>query len=137
MWEAYGLKNEDFLWAGKALWGGIAGQQQATCGAVSGAAVSLGLRHRCSSADKEKTAVERKAAENEAAEVAREFIQKFGAVTCIGLLGIDISTEQGIKKAKESGIFEQKCHVLLPFLIEKLYQIEEKRPGAGSIVNTG
>ncbi len=46
MWEAYELDNEDLLWAAIAFSGGIAGQQQAPCGAVSASAVCLGLRHR-------------------------------------------------------------------------------------------
>jgi C_GCAxxG_C_C family probable redox protein len=127
MWEAYGMENEDFLWASKALWGGIAGHQKATCGAVAGAVVALGLSHRCPSSDKEKAAAERKAVEEDAAELGREFLEKFGDVTCIGLLGVDMSNEEGRKQARDNGLFEQKCHRYLPFIIEKLYQLEEKR----------
>jgi len=54
MWEAYELGNEDLLWASTAFNGGIASHQQAPCGAVSSSAVCLGLRHRCSLAEKEK-----------------------------------------------------------------------------------
>ena len=47
MWETYDLGNEDMLWAAIAFNGGIGGQQQAPCGAVSASVVCLGLRHRC------------------------------------------------------------------------------------------
>ncbi len=132
MWEAYGLKNKDFLWAGVAFRGGIAGQQQATCGAVSASALALGLRHRRSLADKEKAEKSRNAANEDAGELVRSFIREFGAVTCIGLLGIDLSDEEANKRARESGVFEQKCHKQIEFVIEKLYELDEKRNSPGN-----
>jgi C_GCAxxG_C_C family probable redox protein len=125
MWEAYGLKNEDFLWAGTAFRGGIAGQQQATCGAVAAAALALGLRHRCSLADKEKAEQARKATNDDAAELVKSFIQRFGAVTCIGLTGVDFSDEKATKRAIDSGLL--KCDQQVQFVIEKLYELEDKR----------
>jgi len=127
MWEAYGLKNEDFLWAGTAFRGGIAGQQQATCGAVTAGALALGLRHRRPLADKEKAEQARNAANEDAADLVKSFIQKFGAVTCIGLTGVDFSDEAALKKARESGLFEEKCPKQVQFVIEKLYELEDKR----------
>jgi C_GCAxxG_C_C family probable redox protein len=127
MWEAYGLKNEDFLWAGVAFRGGIAGQQQATCGAVAASALALGLRHRSSLADKEKAEKSRNAANEDAGELVRSFIQKFGAVTCFGLIGVDFSDEAAMKKAIDSGLFKQKCPKQVQFVIEKLYELDEKR----------
>ena len=127
MWEAYGLENEDFLWAGVTFRGGIAGHQQATCGAVSASALVLGLRHRHSLADKEKAEKARNAANEEAGELVRSFIQKFGAVTCFGLTGVDFSDEEARKRARESGLFEQRCHKQIQFVIEKLYELDKKR----------
>lgn len=127
MWEAYGLKNKDFLWAGTVFRGGIAGQQQAPCGAVSASALALGLRHRCSTADKEKAEQARNAACADAAELVRSFEDKFGSITCFGLLGVDLSSEAAMKQARDSGLFEGKCYNYVQFAIEKLYEIEEKR----------
>jgi C_GCAxxG_C_C family probable redox protein len=127
MWEAYDLKNEDFLWAGTAFRGGIAGQQQATCGAVAGGALALGLKNRYATADKEKVERAQKAANEDAAEMVKSFIQKFGAVSCIGLTGVDFSDEKALKKAVDSGLFEEKCHKQAQFVIEKLYELEKKR----------
>jgi C_GCAxxG_C_C family probable redox protein len=125
MWEAYGLENEDFLWAGVAFMGGIGGQQQATCGAVSAAALVLGLRHRRSLADKEKAEKARNAANEEAGELVRGFLQKFGAVTCFALTGVDFSDEEAAKQAIGSGLL--KCDQQVQFVIEKLYELDEKR----------
>jgi C_GCAxxG_C_C family probable redox protein len=127
LWEAYGLKNEDFLWAGTVFRGGIAAQQQAPCGAVSAAALALGLRHRCSTADKNKAERARNAACEDAAELVKGFEEKFGAISCIGLLGVDFKDEEAMKPAVDSGIFERKCHKQIQFAIEKLYEIEKKR----------
>ncbi len=127
MWEAYGLKNEDLLWAGTAFRGGIAGQQQAPCGAVSGAALALGLRHRRSTKDWQKAEKARQAACDEAAAYVKKFEKKFGSITCIGLLGVDFNDKAAMKRATDSGINEGKCERHVEFAIEELYKIEEKR----------
>jgi len=54
MQEAYGIKNKDLLWAATVFRGGIAGNQQAPCGAVSASALALGFRHRRSTAIRKK-----------------------------------------------------------------------------------
>lgn len=130
MWEGYELGNEDLLWASTVFQGGIAGRQQATCGAVSSAAVCLGLRHRCSLADKEKAGVARKSASEDAAELVRSFIEKYGALTCIELIGVDLSDEAAAKKAIASGLLEE-CDKRILYVIEKLYELDEKRSVTG------
>jgi len=127
MWETYELKNEDFLWAGTTFQGGIAGRQQAPCGAVSAAALALGLRHRCSLDDKEKAEQARKAAYEEARELVGSFIEKFGSLSCLELMGFDFSDEKARNQAIASGVFEHKCNKQIQYVIEKLYELEEKR----------
>ena len=127
MREAYGLENEDLLWAGIAFSGGIAGQQQAACGALSAAAIALGLHHKPASGDREKAEKARRAALDDAAELVKDFIRKYGEASCIGLTGVDLSNEEARKKAIESGLFEQKCDMQALFVIKKLYELEEKR----------
>ncbi|MCK4273798.1 MAG: C_GCAxxG_C_C family protein [Dehalococcoidales bacterium] len=126
MWEAYGLVNEDFLWAGTAFHGGIAGQQRAPCGAISAAAIALGLRHRCSPDEKEKAKAGRKAAIADTAELVGSFNEKFGDISCLGLMGVELTDEKARKRAIESGLFE-KCDKYVEFVVEKLYELEEKR----------
>jgi C_GCAxxG_C_C family probable redox protein len=127
MWEAYGLENEDLLWAGTVFRGGIAGQQQAPCGAVSGAALALGLRHRCSTGDKLKADKARQDACDEAAEYVKSFEKKFGSITCIGLLGVDFNDKAAMTRARKLKLFEGKCERQVEFAIEELYKLEEKR----------
>ena len=126
MWEAYGLENEDMLWASTALRGGLAGQQRAACGALSSAAVCLGLRHARPLADTKKAAEARETVYAQARELADAFVEKFGAAACIDLVGVDFSDETARQKARESGLIEEKCHSYVRFVIEKLYELDEK-----------
>ena len=126
MWEAYPLGDEDLLWAGIAFMGGIAGQQQAPCGAVSAAAVCLGLRHRCSLADKQKAEQARQKVRQDASEVVRSFTNKFGTIICRDLLGFDFSDTEAARRFRESGIWREKCDKYVQSTIEKLFELEQK-----------
>jgi len=125
MWEVYGLDNEDFLWSCIAFMGGISGQQQASCGAVSASAVCLGLRHRCSLSDKEKAKASRTVIRYNAGRLVREFQERFGNITCAGLLGIDFSKPGGYQAFRESGVWKEKCNRYVEFIIERLYELED------------
>ncbi len=127
MWEAYDLGNEDFLWAGIPFMAGISGEQQAPCGAISAAAVSLGLRHRCSSADKQEVKQARNAVRHYAAKLVRDFTKQFGDITCRGLLGLDFSNPGEYQKFRESGVWEEKCEKYVGYVIEKLYEFENEK----------
>ena len=125
MWDVYGLDNEDFLWSCIAFMGGISGQQQAPCGAVSASAVCLGLRHRCSLSDREKAKASRTVIRYNANRLVRDFQDRFGNITCAGLLGIDFSKPGGYQVFRESGAWKEKCDRYVEFIIEKLYELED------------
>jgi len=127
MWEAYELGNEDMLWSGIAFNGGIAGQNQAPCGAVSASAVCLGLRHRCSLADKQRAKQARLDAREDASELVKSFSEKFGAIICRDLIGFDFSKPEAYRQFQESGIGKDKCDNYVQFVIEKLYELDERR----------
>ncbi len=125
MWEAYELGNEDMLWASTAFMGGISGQQQASCGAVSSSAVCLGLRHRCPLTEKDRAEQARLDARRDASELVRSFTEKFGAIACIDLLGLDFSKPEEYRQFQESGIWDKKCIKYVQFVIEKLYELDD------------
>jgi hypothetical protein len=126
MWQAYRMENEDFLWAGIPFLSGISGQQQAPCGAVSAAAVSLGLRHRCSMSDKRAAKQAREAIRRSSSRLTQEFARQFGDITCRGLLAIDFSKEGEYKRFRESGIWKEKCERYVQYVIERLYAFEDE-----------
>jgi len=126
MWEAYGLDNPDALWAGTAFRGGIGGEQLAPCGAVSGGAIALGLRHRTATDDEARAEAAREAASRDAAALVAGFREKFGDITCRGLLGVDFADEEAVKRAHDAGVFK-RCDEYVKWVIAKLYELEEKR----------
>lgn len=130
MWEAYGLHNPDFLWAGVVFTGGIAGQQSAPCGAISAGATFIGLRHRCPLEEKQQAKRARIAAREDAAELVKSFKQKFGAISCIDLVKVDFSKPGAYQEFQASGLWREKCDQYVQFVIEKLYELEQKRISA-------
>jgi len=127
MWETYQLGDEDMLWSCIAFNGGIGGQQQAPCGAISAAAVCLGLRYRCPPAEKQKTKQARLDARKDASELVSSFNEKFGTITCRDLIGLDFSKPEVYRQFLESGIWQEKCNNYAQFVIEKLYELDERR----------
>ncbi len=126
MWETDDLGNEDVLWAATAFNGGIAGQQQAPCGAISAAVVCLGLRHRCPPTETQRAQQARLDARQDASELVKSFTEKYGVITCRDLLGVDFSDPEARRQFRESGIAKEKCDKYIMFVIEKLYEFEER-----------
>jgi C_GCAxxG_C_C family probable redox protein len=124
MWEAYGLDNEDLLWSGIAFTGGIGGQQLAPCGAISSAAICLGLRHHNYATDKQKTKQARSGARQHANKLTKDFIERFGSIACLDLVGSDFSEPGGYQQFLESGVSKEKCDLYVQFIIEKLYELD-------------
>ena len=103
--EHFGLEKELALKIACGFGGGI-GRTGRTCGAVTGAVMVIGLKHgQADLADE--------GSRQETHKLVKEFIDKFtelyGSVECRGLIGYDLSSPTGLKKAGESGIFQTKC----------------------------
>lgn len=104
-----GMNEEDAVKMASALGGGI-GRTGHICGAVSGAALIIGMKFGST----DNTAKHSRA---KAYQKAKELLEKFSAqnksVLCKDLLEYDISTKEGLKQARESGVFIQKCPLLV------------------------
>jgi C_GCAxxG_C_C family probable redox protein len=124
MWEATDLGSEDLLWAATNLMGGIAGQRQAVCGAVSSAAVFLGLRHRVPIADKARADKARQVSREKAAGLVQNFARQHGTIICSDLLGIDFSDAAAVQRFRDSGQQREKCGSYLRSVIKMLYELE-------------
>ncbi|MBU4053530.1 MAG: C-GCAxxG-C-C family protein [Proteobacteria bacterium] len=129
------MQDDNFLWSGIHFMGGISGDNRGTCGAISGAAICQGLRHRCSLApeNKDQAKVARNKSRAQAGALIKEFGEKFGHVACQELLQIDFSVPGAYQEFRSSGIAEKKCYQYVYFLIDKLYAFEneEKSSSAG------
>jgi C_GCAxxG_C_C family probable redox protein len=95
--EEFGLDKENALKVSSGFGGGM--RMGATCGAVTGAFMALGLKF---GPDKDKSRLR-----------IEEFIEKFkainGSVDCKDLMGCDITTEAGLNIAREKNLFETTC----------------------------
>ena len=77
-----------------------------TCGAVSGALMVIGLLHG-------KTRKEDDDSRERTYALAQEFMEAFrernGSLLCRGLLGVDVSTPEGIAAVRERDLFRTAC----------------------------
>ena len=128
MWEALEFQDENFLWTCIAFMGGISGNQQAPCGAVSASAVLLGLMHRCPLGEKQAAKQARLNIRQYADGLVTNFEDKFGSIVCRDLVGVNFKEPGGYQRFLESGIWREKCEMYVAFVIEKLYAMDEKRP---------
>jgi C_GCAxxG_C_C family probable redox protein len=98
------------------------GRMGATCGAVTGAFMVLGLRFG-------RTRIEDKDAQENVYKLVTEFVDSFkkrnGSISCRDLIGYDLATPEGLKLAREEGIFRTRCPKFVKDsgeILEKLLQ---------------
>ena len=89
-----------------APFGGGMGRMGEVCGAVTGALMVLGLKVG-------NTLAQDKASKEASYDLAREFAERFrkrhGSILCRELLGVDISTAEGLQVARQRGLFKELC----------------------------
>jgi hypothetical protein len=99
---------------------------------VSASSVAIGLRHRCSLADKGKAKESRAAIRHYAAELVKSFNDSFGHISCEDLIGMDLTDPGQYQKFLVSEIWKEKCAKYVEFAVEKLYEFED-RAGTGQL----
>ncbi|MBW6466798.1 MAG: C-GCAxxG-C-C family protein [Brevefilum sp.] len=102
--ERFGLPQETAFKITTPFGGGI-GHTGQVCGAVSGAMMAIGLA--------QGTAIDDKSQKEACYAMARAFQARFlarhKAVTCPGLLGLDLGDPSEYAQAKEMGVFHSRC----------------------------
>ena len=103
--EDFGLARDTALRVSQPFGGGIAWRAD-WCGAVTGAFLAIGLKHG-------RTRAEDTAARDRTYALVQEFIRRFtarhGHIRCRDLLGCDIGTPEGRKKAEELNLHKTRC----------------------------
>ncbi len=103
--EELGLDRNTALKIADAFGGGI-GHMGLTCGAVTGAAMVIGLRHgRTAAADneaKQRTSRIVKA-------LAERFAERHGTIVCEKLLGCNVGTPEGMQYFREHDFRNTRC----------------------------
>jgi C_GCAxxG_C_C family probable redox protein len=103
--QELGLDPKTALKVAGAFGGGM-GHIGETCGAVTGAFMAIGLKYG-------KTRPEDNDAKEKTYALVQEFATRFkainGSIRCKELLEFDISTPDGMKAAREKGLFKTLC----------------------------
>ena len=102
----YGISENESLKIACAFGGGM-GRQQLTCGAVTGALMSLGLKYGKALTDSEEKKQHTYALTR---EFCLEFQEKFGSLNCRELLmGLDMNNPEENQKIKDLNLSESHC----------------------------
>lgn len=113
----YGLSALDALKVSCGFGGGM--RRGDTCGAVTGALMVLGLR--CGPKDVSDTSA-KDDVYSKVTEFCRRYESHCDSIICRDLLGFDISTEEGMKKAKKNNLFDTVC----PKMVQTAAEILEE-----------
>ena len=113
----YGLSALDALKVSCGFGGGM--RRGDTCGAVTGALMVLGLRY----GPKDVSNVSAKNnVYSKVTNFCRHFEARCESIICRELLGCDVSTEEGMKKARENNLFKTVC----PKMVQTAAEILEE-----------
>jgi C_GCAxxG_C_C family probable redox protein len=94
-----------------------------TCGAVMGAFMVIGLKHGKARRDDDD-------AKEKTYELVHAFVEEFRSrntsIVCRELVGFDVSTPNGLKRAEEEQVFETLCPNLVQDAAEILEEILDR-----------
>lgn len=114
--EAYGLPDAADSSAAMALNGGIA-YSGGTCGAVTGAALAVGMLAERRVPDHQAA---KRAARLVTADLLAAFEAGFGTSACRELIGVDLRTEAGHRAFIESGVWRDRCMRQIEMAVTRL-----------------
>lgn len=117
--ERFGLDGELALRVSGAFGGGM-GRLGATCGAVTGALMVIGLKYAKIKPEDDESKERTYALVQQFAE---RFRQRNGSTVCRELLGYDLSTPEGRQQVEEQGISQTLCPGLVRSAVEILHDI--------------
>ena len=117
--QEYGLDPKTALKIACGFGAGM-GCMAETCGAVTGAFMVIGLKYG-------RTDILDISAKESTYQRVRDFTEKFrsrnGSIVCSKLLGVDISTKEGMKSAKEVNTHNTSCPKFIKDAAEILEEI--------------
>ena len=103
------------------MFGSGMGRLGNVCGAVSGAFMVIGLQYsKIQDGENER----RDLGYALVRQFAEEFTTRNGSIVCKELLGCDLSTPEGLTKARENGLFSDVCPKFVRDAVEILERME-------------
>ena len=121
--EQFGLDYKLTLKIATGFGGGM--HVNGTCGAVTGAFMVLGLKGGNTFADDK---VSKENVYIEVIKFSNRFSDQHGSIQCHELIGCDITTREGLKAARQKGVFSVICPKLVKSAAEILEEmlVEDK-----------
>jgi C_GCAxxG_C_C family probable redox protein len=116
--EQFGLECDKAFKVATGFGGGM--RMGGTCGAVSGAFMVLGLKYGNTTAEDKKAKAK---TYTKVEEYTNRFKVRNDSVTCRELLGCDLTTPEGMKEAKDKGLFSTICPKIVQDAVEILEEI--------------
>lgn len=121
--EQFGLDCDKAFKVATGFGGGM--RMSETCGAVTGAFMVLGLKYG-------NITTQNQQAKTRTYEMIEEYTTRFksrnGSVVCRDLLGCDISTQEGRKKAQNDDLFSTICPEMVKSAAEILEELLADNP---------
>jgi C_GCAxxG_C_C family probable redox protein len=123
---ALGLDRDTCLRLAAPFGGGLARSGE-TCGALTGALMALGLACGVPS----PLAEDKDRGYGPARELVDRFRQLHGTLLCRDLLGIDMSTPEGLQAFRDRGLHHSQCPRFVRSAAELVQEILARRAGTG------
>jgi C_GCAxxG_C_C family probable redox protein len=120
--EAFGLPDAEDSSAAMALNGGIA-YSGGTCGAITGAALAVGMRAERRFADHRAA---KRAARLVTADLLTAFEAGFGTSACRELIRADLHTDAGHQAFMDSGIWRDRCMRQIEMAVARLTPLADE-----------
>jgi C_GCAxxG_C_C family probable redox protein len=100
--------------------GGGIGRHGEICGALSGAIMGLGLHF---GRDHPSETAEGKSPYDYSHTMVNRFIARFRHIRCKDILGVDISSEEGVKQYRQDKLWESKCRDIIQIAAGLAYDV--------------
>jgi len=126
--EKYGLDKDTAIKIAQAFGAGI-GRTGGICGAVSGALMCIGLKYPAKDG---KDIAGKDRAHVLAQKFIAEFEKRHKSILCRELLGCELLTDEGRKKAHDAGLFKTRCSKFVKDAATIIDGILEDEPNPGS-----
>jgi C_GCAxxG_C_C family probable redox protein len=125
----YGLEGER-VWSAASCFGGGVARYQSMCGALTGAAIALGIYGGRTVSDPQAIADTVRPGMR---ELVREFRESFGHTDCADLIPFDLNGPEGYEPFRQSGMKQQRCYQYVRFVVGTVARWNEEGafvPGA-------
>jgi C_GCAxxG_C_C family probable redox protein len=116
--EEFGVNREKARMIASGFGGGF-GRLQKTCGALTGAIMVIGCRFF----DKDNLEDSKEIVYQHTRDFVSKFRSRNGTISCLELIGVDFSTEEGMRQAEEENLFKVKCEKYVRDACEILEEI--------------